>query len=121
VLGLIGLVLSAVGIYGLMAYSVSRRTHEIGVRVALGADRSQVLRLTVGQALRITAAGVGIGLLFAFPAGRFMAANLFGVVSLDAPTFVAIPLVLSSVSLLAGYLPARRALDVDPAVALRSE
>ncbi len=121
VLGFIALVLAAVGIYGLMAYAVSRRTHEIGVRVALGADRADVLRLTVGQVMRITGIGVAIGLVLALAAGRLMAANLFGVVRLDLLTFVALAFVLSSVSLLAGYVPARKALAVDPAVALRSE
>jgi putative ABC transport system permease protein len=121
ILGFIALVLAGVGIYGLMAYAVSRRTHEIGVRVALGADRSDVLRLTVGQALRITTIGVAIGLFLAYAAGRLMASNLFGVVRLETGTFVAFALILSTVALLAGYLPARRALAVDPAVALRSE
>jgi len=114
-------VLSAVGIYGLMMYSVSRRTHEIGVRVALGAERADVLRLAFGQALAITVAGVGIGLVLAYAAGRLMASNLFGVVQLEAMTFVSLAMVLGGVSLLAAYIPARRALAVDPAVALRAE
>jgi putative ABC transport system permease protein len=121
ILGFIALVLAAIGIYGLMAYAVSRRRHEIGVRVALGAGRADVLRLTVGQALRITAFGVAIGLFLAYGAGRLMASNLFGVVQLETGTFVALTLILSSASLLAGYVPARRALSVDPAGALRSE
>ncbi len=121
ILGIIGLVLSAVGIYGLMMYSVCRRTHEIGVRVALGAERADVLRMTLSQALAITAAGVGIGLVLAYVAGRLMASNLFGVVQLEAGTFAVLALLLSAVSLLAAYIPARRALAVDPAVALRAE
>ncbi|MGH9318759.1 MAG: FtsX-like permease family protein, partial [Vicinamibacteria bacterium] len=121
VLGFLALVLAAVGIYGLMMYSVTRRTHEIGVRVALGAGRADVMRLTLGQALGTTLYGVGIGLVLAYAAGQLMAANLFGVVKLDVATFVALTLVLSLVSLLAGYVPARRALSVDPAVALRTE
>jgi putative ABC transport system permease protein len=121
VLGFIGLVLSAVGIYGLMMYSVSRRTHEIGVRVALGAERRDVLRLALGQALTITVAGVGIGLVLAYAAGRLMASALFGVVRLEPATFASLALVLSAVSLLAAYIPARRALSVDPSVALRAE
>jgi len=120
-LGLIALVLSDVGIYGLMMYSVSRRTHEIGVRVALGAERADVLRLAFGQALSITVAGVAIGLVLAYAAGRVMASNLFGVVRLEAGTFALLALVLGAVSLLAAYVPARRALSVDPAVALRAE
>ena len=121
ILGLIGLTLSAVGIYGLMMYSVSRRTHEIGVRVALGAARGDVLRLALGQALSITAGGVGVGLLLAYAAGRLMASNLFGVVRLEGATFALLTLVLSAVSLVAAYIPARRALAVDPVVALRAE
>ncbi len=121
VLGFIALVLSAVGIYGVMMYSVSRRTHEIGVRVALGAERGDVLRLALGQALTITVAGVAIGLVLAYAAGRLMASQLFGVVRLEAATFVSLTVVLGAVSLLAAYIPARRALSVDPAVALRAE
>jgi putative ABC transport system permease protein len=121
VLGVIGLVLSAVGIYGLMAYSVSRRSHEIGVRVALGAERSDVLRLTLGQALWITLLGTGIGLILSYAAGRLMASNLFGVIELELMPFALLALVLSTVSILAAYIPARRALSVDPASALRAE
>jgi putative ABC transport system permease protein len=121
VFGAAALVLSAVGIYGLMAYSVSRRIHEIGVRMVLGAARGDVLRLTVARALRLTAIGVGIGLLLALGAGQVMAATLFGTVSLDVATFAGFALILLVVALLAAYLPARRALHVDPAVALREE
>jgi putative ABC transport system permease protein len=121
VLGIIGLVLSAVGIYGLMAYSVSRRSHEIGVRVALGAERGDVLRLTLGQALWITALGTGIGLVLSYGAGRLMASNLFGVIQLELLPFALLALVLCGVSILAAYVPARRALSVDPASALRAE
>ncbi|HXV62242.1 MAG TPA: ADOP family duplicated permease [Vicinamibacteria bacterium] len=121
ILGLIALVLAAVGIYGVIAYSVSRRSHEIGVRVALGADRRDVLKLTVGQAVRITGLGIAAGLLLAYGAGRLMASHLFGVVQLDATTFVALAGVLATASLLAGYVPARRALELDPVVALRTE
>jgi len=121
VLGLLGLLLAAVGIYGVMMYSVSRRTHEIGVRIALGAERSDVLKLALGQAFSTTAAGVGFGLLLAFAAGRLMASNLFGVVQLEAGTFALLGVVLSAVSLLAAYIPARKALAVDPVVALRAE
>ncbi|HLE72016.1 MAG TPA: FtsX-like permease family protein [Vicinamibacteria bacterium] len=113
--------LSAVGIYGLMMYSVSRRTHEIGVRVALGAERGDVLRLALGQAFTIPAAGVGVGLVLAYAAGRLMASNLFGVVRLEVTTFLSLAVVLTAVSLLAAYIPARKALAVDPAVALRAE
>jgi putative ABC transport system permease protein len=121
ILGVIALVLAAVGIYGLMAYSVSRRRHEIGVRVALGASHRDVLRLTVGQVLRVTIAGVLIGLLLAYGAGQLMASNLFGVIRLDVVTFAGLASILTLVSIVAGYMPARRALSVDPALALRSE
>jgi len=104
-----------------MMYSVSRRAHEIGVRVALGAERADVLRLALGQALSITVAGVGIGLLLAYAAGRLMASNLFGVVRLEPVTFVSLAVVLGTVSLVAAYIPARKALSVDPAVVLRAE
>jgi putative ABC transport system permease protein len=120
ILGLIALVLSAVGVYGLMMYSVSRRTHEIGVRLALGAERADVLRMALGQALSVTASGVGIGLVLAYGAGRLMVSNLFGTVRLEPGTFALLALVLGGVSLAAAYIPARRALDVDPAVALRT-
>jgi putative ABC transport system permease protein len=121
ILGLIGLVLSAVGIFGLLAYSVSRRTREIELRVALGAEQSDVLRLTVGQAVRVTVVGVGAGLVLVYGAGRLMASTPFGVVRLDVWTYVTLALLLTIVSLVAGYFPARRALAVDPAVALKME
>jgi len=119
--GAIALVLSAVGIYGLMAYSVSQQTHAIGIRMVLGAGRGDVLRQTVGTAFRLTAIGIGIGLLLALGAGQLMASMPFGAVSLDGMTFAGFALVLTAVALLAAYLPARRALKVDPAIALRVE
>lgn len=121
IFGVIAIVLSAVGIYGLMAYSVSRRTHEIGIRVALGAGRGDVVGLIVRKALKITLLGVAIGLPLAFGAGQALVASLYGVVSMDPMTFVAFALGLTAVSVLAGYVPARRALKVDPAQALRVE
>ena len=121
IFGIIALVLSGVGIYGLMAYSVSRRTHEIGIRVALGAGRSDVLGLIVRKAVKITLLGVAIGLPLAFGAGQAMVASLFGVVSMDPMTFIAFALCLTAVSVLAGYVPARQALKVDPAQAFRVE
>jgi putative ABC transport system permease protein len=89
--------------------------------VALGAERRDVLRLALGQAFSITAAGVGIGLMLAYVAGRLMASNLFGVIRLEGATFALLALLLSAVSIVAAYIPARRALAVDPAVALRAE
>ena len=121
VFGAVALVLSAVGIYGLMAYSVSRRTREIGVRMALGAAQRDVLRLMLGNALKLTALGIAVGLLLAFGAGKIMAAMLFGTISLDVATFAGFTLVLAGSALLAGYLPARRARKVDPTTALRME
>jgi len=121
VFGAIALVLAAVGVYGVMSYSVARRTHEIGVRVALGAARRDVLWMTIGQGLRLATVGVAVGLLLALALGQVMASALFGVVSLDAATFVGFTAVLLSAALLASYLPARRALRVDPIVALRVE
>ena len=121
VFGAIALVLSAVGIYGVMAYSVGRRTHEIGLRVALGASRRDVLGLTVGYALRVTTLGIGIGLVLAYLAGQAMASALFGVVRVDAVTFAGLSLALGAIAILAGYIPARRALTIDPAIALRVE
>ena len=114
IFGAIALVLSAVGIYGVMAYSVSRRTHEIGLRVALGAAHREVLQLTVGQALRTAAWGIGIGLVLAFFIGRLMESTLFGLVQLDGVTFAALASTLAFVSLLAAYIPARRALASRP-------
>lgn len=121
VFGVLALILAGVGLFGLMAYSVSRRTHEIGVRVALGAERSDVLALLLRRGVLITGCGIAIGLLLAWGAGRFMESTLFGTVRLDVQTYVVFALVLAAVSMLASYLPARRALKIDPSEALRAE
>ncbi len=121
VFGLIALALAAVGLYGLMAYTVRQRSHEIGVRVALGADRRAILGLTLRRAAVLTGLGVAIGLLLSLGAGRLMESSLFGTVSLDPETFAFFALVLTLVSLAASLIPARRALKIDPAAALRLE
>jgi putative ABC transport system permease protein len=119
--GALALALAAAGVYGVMAYAVSQRTHEIGVRMALGAQPLDVFRLIVGQALKLAALGLAIGLPLALALGRVMAGALFGVVSLDPMTFVGFTLLLTGVAVFAGYLPARRAMKVDPMVALHYE
>jgi putative ABC transport system permease protein len=117
----LGLLLAAVGIYGVMAYAVSERTHELGVRIALGADRSALMRLVLGEAALLAAAGVGIGLAGAMVATRLMRSMLFGVTSTDPVTFITVAGVLVVSALAASYVPTYRATRVDPMVALRYE
>jgi putative ABC transport system permease protein len=117
----LGLILASVGIYGVVSYSVSQRTHEIGVRMALGAERGDVLRNVVGQGIRSVLIGTGIGVAGSLAVTRLLRTMLFGVEPTDAPTFVAVSLLLLLVAWLACFIPARRAAKVDPMVALRYE
>ncbi len=117
----VALTLAAVGIYGVISYSVTQRTHEIGIRIALGAERSHVLSLIVGQAMLHAGAGIAIGVIASAALTRLMSSLLFAVSATDPITFVAISVLLAGVALLACWIPARRASRVDPMVALRNE
>jgi putative ABC transport system permease protein len=119
--GLIALFLATMGLYGLISHSVKRRTHEIGIRIALGAKRGKMLRLLIGQGLRLVLVGLGIGLAAAFAVTRLLAGVLYGVQPTDVLTFSGVSLLLATVAVLASYLPARRAAKINPMEALRYE
>lgn len=119
--GAMALLLAAIGVYGVMAYSVSRRTQEIGIRLALGAQSADIFRMVTGQGLKLTAIGMAIGFPAAYGLSRLMASALFGVVNVDYLAISGFTLLLALVALFASYLPARRATQVDPIIALRNE
>jgi putative ABC transport system permease protein len=117
----VALVLATVGIYGVISYSVTQRTHEIGVRVALGASTRDVLKLVVGQGMLLAGTGLALGLIAAFAVTRVMASLLFSVSATDPLTYLGLAGLLGFIAFLACYIPARRAAKVDPVTALRAE
>lgn len=121
IFAMLALALACIGIYGVVAYLVTQRTHEIGIRMTLGAERRDIVLLILGEGLRMAIAGVAVGIPAAFSLTRLMRSQLFGVSDHDLLTFIAVSVVLISVALIACWLPARRATRVDPIVALRSQ
>jgi putative ABC transport system permease protein len=117
----LALILAAIGIYGVLSYSVSQRTRELGIRMALGARSSDVLRLVIVQGMKLSVLGIALGLAISFALSRLINSLLFGISAYDPGTFSLMCVVLIGVGLLACYLPARRALGVDPITALRIE
>ena len=121
IFGAVALLLAAIGIYALMAYSVAQRTQEMGIRIALGADRATIRTLVVWQGMRLALAGVVAGIVASFALTRLLSSFLFGVKPWDPAVFGSVPFILTAVALLAVWLPARRASNVDPMQALRAE
>jgi ABC-type antimicrobial peptide transport system permease subunit len=117
----VAVVLSVIGLYAVIAYSVAQRTRELGIRIALGAERGAIQRLVLMEAGRVGALGIACGMAFSIPAASLVRALLFGIRSWDIPTFVTVTGALTAASLLAAYLPARRAASVHPIEALRTE
>jgi putative ABC transport system permease protein len=120
-MGLLGLALALVGVYGVVSYAASQRTQEIGVRMALGADRAEILRLVLGRGLVLVGVGVAIGIAAALSVSHMVTNMLFGISPVDPVTFIGVPLLLAAMALLASYVPAFRATRIDPALALRGE
>jgi putative ABC transport system permease protein len=121
ILTLVALALAAVGIYGVISFSVSHRYQEIGVRMALGANQSDILKMIIGQGLKLAIVGIITGLIIAFLLTRLMSSLLYEVSSTDPLTFIGVPLIIALVVLAACYIPARRATRVEPMIALRYE
>jgi putative ABC transport system permease protein len=117
----VALILASVGLYGVMNYSATQRTHEVGIRMALGATRGDIMRMVVGNGMLLTVIGIVIGVLASWGLTRVMSNLLFGITATDLPTYVGVSAVLGAVALIANYIPARRATRVNPIIALRYE